>query len=230
MAPLPGRTLLYRSAGPLACGPKESNGVPGVIGPTFSDAGGTFFLLPQKGEARAGGDEQGLGHLCGGALGGERDAPRDAAHPLPLVGRVLERAADDCRRGLLAGKLRDLPEPDHLCSGARERTGGSPRRFLLHPMLEHGSCTGFDTRGEDFPRNVEAEDEGRMTRLACPEAAGRSCQAFARSGQLKRTNDAPAVVRVDGLGRARVALDQQGVRSFGPQAVVELLEARSRAE
>jgi aminoglycoside N3'-acetyltransferase len=97
-------------------------------------------------------------------------------------------------------------------------------------MLEHGSCTGFDTRGEDFPRNVEAEDESRMTRLACPEAAGRLCQAFARSGQLKRTNDAPAVVRVDGLGRARVALDQQGVRSFGPQAVVELLETRSRAE
>ena len=79
-------------------------------------------------------------------------------------------------------------------------------------------------------RDVEADDQRRVPRLAAPEPVLARAQARPGLGQLERAHDAAAVVRVHGGRRGRIALGEQLVRRLGAELVVEALQplARSR--
>ena len=89
------------------------------------------------------------------------------------------------------------------------------------PALEHRPRALGDPLVEDCLRHVEADDDGRVPRLARPEPVARRCERRTGLGELEGADDAAAVVRVHRCGGRRVDRGQALVRRLGAALVVE---------
>jgi hypothetical protein len=97
--------------------------------------------------------------------------------------------------------------------------------LLLDAGLEHRARALADPPVQRDLRDVETDHERRVPRLAGPEPVARRRERLADLGELERTDDAAAVVRVHRRGRVRIEPREQRVRGLGTRLVVMLRPA-----
>ena len=73
-------------------------------------------------------------------------------------------------------------------------------------MLEHRIRTSDNAPLELLGRDLEPDDHSRVPGGACPEAVVLGYEGGARLGELERTDEAPLVVRMHRLCRARIGM------------------------
>ena len=96
-------------------------------------------------------------------------------------------------------------------ASARRTSSSTPcsNMALVRSSIRRSSSSGG---------TLEPDDQRRVPRLAAPEPVLPGPQARAGLRELERAHDPPAVVRVHGGGRSRIALGEQLVRRSGPSS------------
>src|SRR6266516_1382482 len=161
--------------------------------------------------------------LVHGTIGVDANKAGDASHPFPLVCRIAPRAEDKSLQRLLARKLSHVAEAERLDCGGRDRSGERGLCFSDDAGGEHRASTLLDSVHQNVAGNVESEDRSRPAQLGSPEPVSSRPQRGPELGELEGPDYATPVVAMKPGSGTGIALDQDGVRTLGPETVVELL-------
>src|SRR5215213_497905 len=164
-----------------------------------------------------------IGDLRRGPVRANANQPRRPPQPLPLVGGVAARADDHGLDRLVARERGDLVEAEHVARCRRDRPGQRGPHLLLDAGLEHRAGPLLDAPLELGRLDLETEEQRRAAVLLVPQPVAGERASQLR--ELERTDDAAAVVRMDGGRGLGIERLEPPVRVESAVLVVELLPA-----